>query len=302
MPSGTRGKPMRYLRTTIFWATMLFAGATFAQTNGAPAPQRSRTVTGDLRIVSKFHSNFLNNDRDIAIWLPPNYENEPKRRYAVLYMHDGQNLFNLETSYLPDQEWRVDEIATSLIEGGLIEPAIVVGVNNGGMERGNEYLPTRVRDTGGKADLYGRMLVEELKPFIDRTYRTKTKASDTGLAGSSFGGVITMYLGIKYPNVFGKLAVLSPSVWWDDRELLKEVDKIPRKTNQRIWIDIGTREGSEATADRPVTDAIALRDHLVSKGWRQGKDLAFFKDFGAHHNEIAWAGRMDAILMFLFGR
>jgi predicted alpha/beta superfamily hydrolase len=274
----------------------LLSGAAFGQGEAKP-PQRPRTVTGDLRIVAKFHSEVLNNDRDIAIWLPPSYEQEPNRRYPVLYMADGQNLFNLETSFLPDQEWRVDEIATALIESGLIEPVIIVGVANGGMERGNEYLPTKVGQTGGRADLYGRFLVEELKPYIDHTYRTKTRAADTGLAGSSFGGVISMYLGTRYPNVFGKLAVVSPSVWWDNRVLLTYVDKLPRKPNQRIWLDIGTQEGEHSEAD-----AAALRDHLIAKGWRLGRDLAYYRDFGAKHNENAWAGRMDAILMFLFGK
>lgn len=252
--------------------------------------------------MSKFHSRILENDRDIAIFLPPNYDKETSRKYPVLYMEDGQNLFNLGTSYLPDQEWRVDEIATSLIESGLIEPIIVVGVYNAGADRGNEYLPTKVRDTGGKADLYGRMLVEELKPMIDSTYRTKPGARDTGLAGSSFGGIVSMYLGTKYSNVFGKLAVMSPSVWWDNRVILKYVDALPKKTGQRIWLDIGTAEGNASSYKTVEDDAATLRDHLTAKGWKLGKDLAYFRDFGAHHNETAWAGRMDAVLVFLFGR
>lgn len=280
----------------------LLAACTVCFAQQSSTQIRPRTVTGEVRILSKFHSRILENDRDIAIFLPPNYDKETSRKYPVLYMEDGQNLFNLGTSYLPDQEWRVDEIATSLIESGLIEPIIVVGVYNAGADRGNEYLPTKVRDTGGKADLYGRMLVEELKPMIDSTYRTKPGARDTGLAGSSFGGIVSMYLGTKYSNVFGKLAVMSPSVWWDNRVILKYVDALPKKTGQRIWLDIGTAEGNASSYKTVEDDAATLRDHLTAKGWKLGKDLAYFRDFGAHHNETAWAGRMDAVLVFLFGR
>jgi predicted alpha/beta superfamily hydrolase len=242
-----------------------------------------------------FRSEILGNARDIAVWLPPDYEKQPNRRYPVLYLGDGQNLFNLETSFLPDQEWRVDETVTALVEARLIEPLIIVGVANAGMDRANEYLPTRVGDNGGRVDRFGRFLVEEVKPMIDRTYRTKRGANDTGLGGSSFGGIMTLAVGMRHPNVFGKLAILSPSVWWDDRRVLKMVDAMPAKTRQRIWIDIGTDEGGEA-----VPNTALLRDRYVAKGWREGKDLAFFLDRGAKHNENAWAGRMDAILMWLF--
>lgn len=264
------------------------------------AQTRPRTITGDVRLHTHFHSRVLNNDRDLVVFLPPGYEKDAKRRYPVFYMHDGQNLFNLETSFLPDQEWQVDETSTELINSRLIEPVIIVGIYNAGAERGNEYLPTRARGMGGKADAYGEMLTKELMPFIDRTYRTKRGPSNTGLGGSSLGGFVTMYLGTRYPNVFGKLAVMSPSVWWNDRELLKYVDALPAKPKQRIWLDVGTREGDEP--ERTVNDAVALRDHLVAKGWALGKELAFYKDFGAQHNERAWAGRMGMVLMYLFGR
>lgn len=263
----------------------------------SPGPQRKRTVTGDLRLHSAFRSSVLGNAHDIVVWLPPDYAKAPNRRYPVMYMGDGQNLFNLETSFLPDQEWRVDEIATSLIDARLVEPMIVVGVYNAGMDRANEYLPTRVNNNGGRADLFGRFLVEEVKPMIDQTYRTKRGRGDTGLGGSSLGGIMTLSVGMKYPNVFGKLAVISPSVWWDDRRILKMVDAMPAKTRQKIWVDIGSEEGGNA-----ASDAAMLRDRLIAKGWREGKDLAFVLDHGAKHNEIAWAGRMDAILMWLFGK
>ncbi len=259
------------------------------------APQRKRTVVGELRMHAGVRSQILGNQRDIAVWLPPDYAQNPNRRYPVLYMGDGQNLFNLETSFLPDQEWRVDEIATSLIQAGLVEPMIIVGVANAGADRANEYLPTRSRNMGGRVKEFGRFLADEVKPLIDQTYRTKRGPSDTGLAGSSFGGIMTLEVGLAHPSVFGKLAILSPSVWWDDRVVLKRVSALPKKTNQRVWLDMGTAEGEGA-----LENAVQLKTNLVQKGWREGRDLAFFVDYNARHNENAWAGRMDTILMFLF--
>lgn len=283
---------MSCVRIVAFATFLALSHSAFASQDG---PARKRTVTGDLRMHAAFPSKILGNAHDVVVWLPPDYAKEPNRRYPVFYMGDGQNLFNLETSFLPDQEWRVDEIATALVEARLIEPVIVVGVYNAGMDRANEYLPTRVQNNGGKVDPFGRFLVEEVKPLIDRTYRTKKGAGDTALGGSSFGGIMTLCVGLRYPNVFGKLAILSPSVWWDDRRVLKMVDALPKKTGQRVWVDIGTEEGADA-----VKNASLLADCLTAKGWRPGKDLAHVVDRGAKHNEIAWAGRMDSILMWLF--
>src|SRR5436190_4704306 len=135
--------------------------------------QPPHTLTGDIRVHKSFHSGILNNDRDVLVYLPANYESNEKKRYPVLYLHDGQNLFDGATSFIPGQEWRVDETAQMLIQSGKIEPLIIVGVYNTGKDRVNEY--TAAEDpkykVGGKADLYGRFLIEELKLFIDATYR-----------------------------------------------------------------------------------------------------------------------------------
>lgn len=278
---------------------LIFATALLALAAVAPAqtPARRRTIVGDVRTLPKFHSNILNNDRNVTVYLPPDYAKSPDRHYPVLYMADGQNLFNLETSFLPDQEWRADENTQALINAGLIEPIIIVGIDNAGADRGNEYLPTRSGNMGGHADLYGRMVVEEIKPMIDRQFRTKPGPRDTGLAGSSFGGIVTVYLGTQYPSVFGKLAALSTSVWWDNESILKTVDAMPKKADQRIWLDIGTQESAQA-----VAQSQRLHDRYVGKGWKDGRDLAFFVDEGAKHNEGAWSSRLGMVLMFLFPR
>lgn len=269
------------------------------------AARSHRTLTGEFRTHSQFHSRFLADDRDVIVYLPPGYDSDTKRRYPVLYLHDGQNLFDGATSFIPGMEWRVDENAQSLIQSGAIEPIIIVGVYNAGRARIDEYTPTRSAkyNMGGKADLYGRMLVEELKPFIDSHYRTKRDARNTGLGGSSLGGLVSLYLGLKYPNVFGKLAVVSPSVFWDNRTILHDVLSLKRRPQLRIWLDIGTREGSnEEEYIQTAADARLLHDALVAKGWQDGRDLAFFVAEGAVHNEQAWAERIGPILKFLFGR
>ena len=267
--------------------------------------QRPHTLTGDIRVHKSFHSKILNNDRDVLVYLPPDYETIKKKRYTVLYLHDGQNLFDGATSFIPGQEWRVDETAQRLITAGKIEPLIIVGVDNAGKDRINEYTPAEDSKykMGGKADLYGRMLVEELKPFIDSHYRTKKDAEHTGLGGSSLGGLVSIYLALKYPAVFGRAAVVSPSVWFANKQIVHYVEALPKKPRVRIWIDIGTKEGSTAEdARQSVTDARLLQETLIKKGWKPGKDLNYFEAEGAEHNEGAWAARVERILTFLFPR
>jgi len=256
---------------------------------------RPHTLTGDIRTHEQFHSKYLEHDRTVLVYLPPGYEPSSDVRYPVLYLHDGQNVFDQATSF--SQEWRVDETAQELIVGGRIAPLIVVGVYNTGEHRLDEYTPTSRPDKGGggHADDYGRMLVEELKPFIDREYRTLSDAANTAMGGSSLGGLLTMHLGVRYPAVFGKLAALSPSVWWDDRVILAEIAALPEKLPQRIWVDAGTAEGEEV-----IADARRLRDALTAKGWTLGTDLSYMEADGGGHDEASWGDRIDLVLQFLF--
>jgi predicted alpha/beta superfamily hydrolase len=273
--------------------------------SGTVAAQRAHTLTGDIRLHKNFHSKILNNDRDVIVYLPPGYDKDKQKRYSVLYFHDGQNLFDGATSYIPGQEWRLDEAAQSLIAAGKIEPLIIVGVYNTGKDRIDEYTPVAEPKykAGGKADLYGQLLVKELKPFIDKTYRTKKDGAHTGLGGSSLGGLVSLYLGLKYPNVFGRVAVVSPSVWWAKNHIVNYVEAQKKKPPLRIWLDIGTREGRDAAeAQTTVDGARLLKETLIRKGWKLDKDLKYFEAQGAEHNEKAWAARVEQILEFLFPR
>lgn len=270
-------------------------------------------LESQLRRHDAFHSECLDHDRDVLVWLPPGYTDVPHEgsgrgfttdvqhegsRYPVLYMHDGQNLFEPDTAFQKGEHWRLGETAADLIEAGRIEPLIIVGIYNTGDYRKDEYTPTRdAKLGGGRADDYGRMIVEELKPFIDRRYRTRPEPQHTGLGGSSLGGLVTLYLGFTYPQVFGRLAVLSPSVWWNRRAILKTVRQSRAKPKSRLWVDMGTAEGK-----RGLDDARLLKAALVGLGFAGGVDLHYAEFEGATHSEQAWAERVGLMLTWLFPR
>ncbi len=258
-------------------------------------PGRPTTLTGAFRFHPAFASRYVSAPHDVIVHLPLGYMTDAAARYPVLYMQDGQNLFDAATSFAG--EWRMDETSDALAHTGVIRQPIIVGIYNAGAYRIDEYTPTRdaARRAGGKALLYGRMLVEELKPFIDETYRTLPDAADTGLGGSSLGGLVSLYLGLIHPTVFGKLAVLSPSVWWDNRFIVRRIRSLRAKPSCKIWLSTGTAEG-----DGVVEAARRVRGALVAKGWALGIDLAYLEVEGAPHNEAAWAGLVAPMLRFLF--
>src|ERR1700735_2500807 len=250
---------------------------------------------GQLHKHERLASRFVSKKRNISVCTPGIYEKRADLRFPVLYLEDGQNLFDAATSFIPGMYWHVGETADALIAQGAIQRLIVVGIYNTD-KRLNEYTPTRDKKLGGgRADKYGRMLVEELKPFIESNYRTLHEPENIGIGGSSLGGLLTIYLGLKYPNIFGKLAVLSPSVWWGQRAILGYVAQTAVQTRARIWLDVGTNEASNTLKN--VTD---LRDALVKRGWQDNQNLHFEVIQGAQHNEEAWARRVGPFLQFLF--
>lgn len=236
----------------------------------------------------------------MVVYLPPGYRRDTRRQYPVLYLHDGQNVFDGSTSYVPGQYWRVRETVDDLLHRRRIEPLVVVALYHGSERRIFEYTPTRTRRMGGGGlALHARVMVEELRWWIQRHYRVLPQARNTGLGGSSLGGLATLCLGLRFPNIFGRLAVLSPSVWWDHRVVLKYVQTLDHPHRQRIWLDMGTNEGDAAASLR---DARLLKALLVSKGWREGRNLMYEEAEGAGHSEGAWAARLPRILEFLFPR
>lgn len=243
-----------------------------------------------------FRSRFLRNRRDLIVYLPPGYDAEPRRLFPVLYLHDGQNLFDGATSFIPGMDWQVGQTADQFINEGRVEPLVIVGIYNAGTQRISEYTPTRApRLGGGRANRYAKFLLEEVRPFVHQHYRVRNIPQSTGIGGSSLGGLVSLYLGLRYPDVFGKIAALSPSVWWNERVILRFAQAAPVRPLPRIWLDIGTREGP-----RIVDDIERFRDILLSKGWQSGLDLHYQRIEGAEHNEAAWAQRVGPFLQFLF--
>lgn len=263
------------------------------------SPVSGGTLTGDFRLHAQVGSRYLANKRDVLVWLPPDYARDPNRRYPVLYMHDGNNLFDRRTSF-GGQEWEVDEHANALIRAHSIEPVIIVGIYNTSarMDEYTWYSDTLDGQTvGGKGAQYARFLVEELKPMIDKTYRTLPDREHTSVMGSSLGGQISFYLGLNYPQVFGQVGLMSPSIWWKHRAMVQDVARFP--TNLRVWVDMGTREGSDPEA--MVQDAKDFVAGLEKRGYQHFRNLAFHLEPGAGHNEQAWDARFDRPLSFFFG-
>jgi len=251
--------------------------------------------SGELRKHEKFRSRFLRNQRDLIVYTPPDYRDQPGRRFPVLYLHDGQNLFDGATSFIPGQDWHVGQTADFCIQSGTVEPLIIVGMYNT-KARIREYTPTHVPKLGGgRADRYAKFLLEEVKPFVDREYRTLSDSYHTGIGGSSLGGLVSLYLGLKHARIFGKIAALSPSVWWNQMVIQRFVLTTGIEARPRVWLDIGTREGP-----RIVNDVEKFRDALLEKGWQLERDLHYERVEGAEHNEAAWAQRVGPFLQFLY--
>jgi predicted alpha/beta superfamily hydrolase len=231
--------------------------------------------------------------REVTVYLPPGYGERDAVRYPVLYMQDGQNLFEAERAFIPGQPWHLAEAADAAINERTAAPMIIVGVDHAGPARIDEYTPTRDegRKAGGKADAYGRLLLEELKPLIDSRYRTLP--NDTAIGGSSLGGLAALHLGLTHPEAFRAIAALSPSIWWDGRAILRDADAFDG-ARPRIWLDAGGREGAEA-----LRDARLLRDRLRARGWTDA-DLRYYEDRRGDHSERAWARRARMALEFLF--
>jgi predicted alpha/beta superfamily hydrolase len=264
--------------------------------------RRGHTVVGNVQMLKKLPSPQLGNQRDLVVYLPPSYE-VSDRRYPVLYMHDGQNLFDRATSYAG--EWQVDETMEALSQEGL--EAIVVGVPNMGTERMVEYNPYDNPQEGpGRGDAYVAFLVETVKPLVDADFRTRPGPAHTGVMGSSMGGLISLYAGFRHPEVFGLVGAVSPA-FGPGRAIYPFIEEAPARPG-RIYMDVGTREGAGLEENVHLVGGFSrvymalvrrMRDLLLRKGYRPGEDLLYVEERRAFHHESAWARRLPAALRFL---
>lgn len=247
-------------------------------------------ITGMIRYHKQFYSPQLKNKRDLAVWLPPSYDTEPTRRYPVLYVHDGQNLFTPFTAF-QGQEWHLDEIATDLIERNLMKEIIIVGIYNTN-RRTEEYSPLK----SGAA--YSDFLITTVKPFIDSTYRTQLGREDTAVMGSSLGGLIAFDLVWSHPQVFSMAACLSPAFLVDSSDMVNTVRLTTSPPDNIKLVILNGTEGLEAKL-RPAVETMV--EALQNQDYELGKNLIYQIIEGAEHNESAWAGQVAIPLRFFFG-
>ncbi len=239
--------------------------------------------------------------RVLHVWLPPSYGDHPDRVYPVLYMFDGQNLFEEGATQWGD--WHADEIATRLISEGAIRELVIVGVPNSGAARSQEYLPYDVgRGVEPHGDAFARWFMGEVVPRVERAFRVSTRREDTAIGGSSYGSVISLHIATRYPEKFGGALLESyPPVRPKAVEASSYFDAITAWP-ERIRLGVGDREfgASPDNADRNA-GYVAWNEALRDRMTRDGDDgVNFVVSPGALHNEQAWAERLPGALRFLF--
>jgi predicted alpha/beta superfamily hydrolase len=260
-------------------------------------PGSAHTIVGDVRIIPSLKMASLEGERRVWIYLPPGYD-ESQERYPVLYMHDGQNCFDAATSYAG--EWGIDETLEELIQAKAVPPMIVVAVENGGARRMDEYVPFKTKyGAGGEADRYVQFLTQQLKPLIDRSFRTKPGPDSTWIGGSSLGGYISLWAGLHHPEVFGGVLAFSTPFDLGDgagviRKALAERSQQPLK----VYMDIGQKE------EIPAPGIVALNQEVATRLIESGLPEAAVKlviDPDGEHNEAAWRRRFPDAIRWLTG-
>jgi len=253
----------------------------------------------------EFSSRIFRNKRMLRVWTPPGYDlpENSSMRYAVFYLNDGQNLFEKSTSFT-GVEWEVDETASRLIGERRIPPIIIVGIDNAGHERVKEYIPYRslnpplLRPRGSK---YPAFLLEEVMPFVEQRYRVAKGGENRALGGSSLGALISLYVAMAAPGIFGRLLIESPSLWVANRQVLREA-RIFRDWPARISIGIGTREAGRDDKDQQTVESVRELERILRRAGLERDRLQVAIKDGATHSEGAWAARFPEALTFLFGK
>ena len=258
------------------------------------------SMTGDIR-YHEVKSDILGNSRQVWVYLPPGYAQNPDRHYPVLYAMDGQNVFEKGTAF-QGQEWHMDEAAQRAMQAGTMREAIIVAVSNGGAQRIEEYSPKADPEYGGGgAEKFAQFLSQELKPMIDGAYRSETAPESTAILGSSMGGLVSLYMGLAHSNTFGLIGALSPSLWFAEKDMISSwKDHPPAQKPAKVWLDMGDNESPSDKDHNGVPDTLdntrALRDVMAA----QGQPGLMYHEFpGATHSEASWANRIQDVLQAL---
>ncbi len=274
----------------------------------ASEPAKANTVVGTLRIV-QVPAAGLHGPRTIRVWLPSGYDDDTavEPRFPVLYLQDGQNLFDRATSAY-GSEWQVDETLTRLIAAGTVPPLIVVGIDNAGVDRTREYtFDVDPQDGGGGGAAYADLVLHAIVPFVEKVYRVLTGPAHTFIGGSSLGALVSLEIARRHPGVFGGVLAMSPSLWWDNQTTIDDLAQDPGGlVGTRVWIDIGTREvvplapaGSMDPQNQLAVDEARRLDAVLRSA---GVEEKLTVDEGAQHNELAWAKRFPAAVTYLFAK
>lgn len=272
---------------------------------------KDHTVIGWLEIVP-FESKIFHNTRMLRVLVPANYlaPHNAHRSYPVLYMQDGQNLFDEATA--AHGEWHMDETIEHLVGSFKIPPMFVVGIDNAGEQRSAEYLPypdTRnstdnVADAAGvHGQQYARFLLTEVMPFIEKHYRIARGAMNTGIGGSSYGADIALYTALAHPGIFGHVLVESPPLWIGDGALLKDAHK-SKLLPQKMYLAVGTNEAPYGDREQSpkVVEQVQELENILRKKRMGPARLKVVVQAGAQHNEATWSGRLPDALQFLYGK
>ena len=282
-------------------------------TGVAVKPEPARGVVGDLRLVP-FTSRTFGNTRMLRVLLPERYDapENRTRRYPVLYLNDGQNLFDSSTAVLNRMEWRVDETVQALVAAGHLPPIIVVGMDNAGRrDRFKEYFPwidefLQPPEPNPQGKHYPSFLIDEVIPFIDARFRTMRDPAGRVVGGSSAGGLAALYAVVKRPGVFGGVLIESPSLYLDNFHVIREAATV-RLWPRRIYLGAGTNESGGSCDSAAVTQPELVRhvrqfaDTLLHRGVEPSRIRVLVTPCG-RHNEAAWGARLPTALRFLFGR
>ena len=266
--------------------------------------REGHSLTGNVQ-QRRFRSQQLDEDFDLWVYLPPGFSPQDSWRYPTLYLHDGQNVFDQKTAAF-GVEWGVDEQAEHLILQGQIEPIVIVGIANT-PARIAHYTPfPDPISGGGMGPAYRQFLCEELRPWMETQYPLRKSPHDRALAGSSLGGLSSLYISWTRADIFGKVAALSPSLWWGERKLIIRIggDQSSAARPLKIGLDMGDEESQEDDNDNGGPDVIddlrTLRAVLLDKGYRIGENFAYQEIQGGRHDEASWSARVDSVLKFLF--
>ena len=281
------------LRLLLVTCLALASPASNAADAASAAPARASPAGPGVHVLpQKFAMPGLGRERTVRLYLPPSYDAQAARRYPVIYMHDAQNLFDDATAFAG--EWGVDEALDELARTRGFE-AIVVGIDNGGEERNHELAPwANAKYGAAQGEQYMAFVVDTVKPWIDAHYRTQPGRESTAIAGSSMGGLISHYALLRYPQVFGKAAILSPSYWFTDA-VYAQTQAHPWPAGTRTYFYIGGREDEESVPDlQRMIPLLATPDHAV-------RDVAVHIVAENEHDERAWRAEFPLAVAWLFG-